>query len=313
MLKYFPFGEAFEPGMGGRVLRADEPLIEVDDACYASDLEQKRAQLEQFPSEYFHADRDTVPAQWEILELVLSDLAERRPDRFELVKTGARWHWLNRALGETHSFDWGDGDSLPWAPLDWVGRQVQEDLVLVAADDVGTFVGGQLCFPNGWDIADRLGHAFLAMHQHTPDSTMPAVRAGGRLLAGLRPGRVFCRIGWNLKLTAQLDLSTKYEQLYRGALTGASQLTPESAGQQIFVRIERQTFTRLRASPHLLFGIHTYVSPIEEEARDPERAWSLLQVLKSAPPDVRRYKIIDAVEHALFPYLEQRAREPLAS
>src|SRR6187431_2615141 len=273
MLKYFPFGETFEPGMGGRVLRGDEPLIEVDDASYASDVAQKRAQLEQAPSEYFHATSDTAAAQWEIVELVLSDLVARRPDRFELAKTGTRWRFVNHALAETHSFDWGDSASLPRAPLDWVGRQVQEDLVLVAADNAGTFVGGQLCFPNGWDIADRLGHAFLAMHQHTPDSTMPAVQAGGRLLASLRPGRVFCRIGWNLKLTAQLDLSTKYAHLNRGSLLGAAALTPEDAGQKIFVRIERQTFARLSASPHLLFGIHTFVSPIEEEARDPERAW----------------------------------------
>jgi hypothetical protein len=184
---------------------------------------------------------------------------------------------------------------------------VQEDLVLVAADSAGTFVGGQLCFPNGWDIPDRLGHAFLTMHVHTPGATMPAVQAGGRLLASLRPGRVFCRIGWNLKLTPQLDLSTKHAHLNRDALARASGLTPDSVARELFVRVERQTFTRLAASPHILFGIHTYVSSVEEEASDPERAQQLLRVLQSAPADVRRYKIVEAVGHALFPYLERMA------
>ncbi len=307
MLKYFPFGESFDPGMGGRVLPNEEGLLEVDEADYVTQVLKKRAQLEQFPSEYFHAGSETLAAQWEVVQLVLQDLATRWPSHFELDKSGAIWRWHNRLLGETHTFTWGENSSLPLMPLDWVGRQVQEDLLLVAADDVGTFVGGQLCFPNGWDIPERLGHSFLGMHTTTPSSTLPGVHAGGRLLASLLPGRIFCRIGWNLKLTAELDLSTKHAHLNRTGLAGASSLTPVSASQAIFVRIERQTFARLQSSPHTFFGIHTYLSPIAEEARDPERARRLLRVLESAPADVQRYKIIDAVRHALFPYLKQCA------
>lgn len=306
MLKYFPFGDCFDPGMGGRVLPSDEGFLDFDAVDYAAQVTKKRQQLERFPKQYFHAGTETLAAQWEVVQLVLSDLAARWPASFKLDQSRAIWRWQNLVLGETHTLEWQNDASLPQMPLDWVGRQVQEDLLLVAADDVGTFVGGQLCFPNGWDIPERLGHSFLGMHGPTPGSTLPAVRAGGRLLAALRPGRVFCRIGWNLKLTAELDLSTKHAHLNRTALAQAGALTPESAGSAIFVRIERQTFARLR-SPHILFGIHTYLSPIAEEARDPDRARRLLRVLESAPADVQRYKIIDAVRHALFPYLKQCA------
>lgn len=314
MLRHFPFGEAFDAGMGGRVLQADEPLLDLELDSYLAEVREKRRLLEQAPADYFLGGEHTLAAQWEIVELLIKDLTLRHPESFGFSRQGKACHWQNRLLEEELTFDWGDAASLPLEPLDWIGRQVQEDLVLVSADHEGHFVGGQLCFPNGWDIPDRVGKSFLELHVRTAQTTMPSVHAGARLLASLRPGKVFCRLSWNLKLTGQLDLSTKYEHLYRDEFARRAPLvTPETAGREVFIRIERQTFARLQSSPHLLFGIHTYCSPFEAETADPERARRLLAVLRGAPEDVRRYKGIGALEHALMPYLARCAGEALAS
>ena len=53
---------------------------------------------------------------------------------FQLDKKGADWHWRNLLLDEEQQFRYGDADSLPYEPLDWAGRQVQEDLVLVSPE-----------------------------------------------------------------------------------------------------------------------------------------------------------------------------------
>jgi dimethylamine monooxygenase subunit A len=116
---------------------------------------------------------------------VLGDLARSHPHAFELTRSGQRLRWHNRLLQEEVSFTLGDESSLPFSPLDWLGRQVQEDLVLVRADAEGTLVGGQLCFPNGWDLPERVGLPYLAIHERTPGSTMAGVHAGGRLLGAL--------------------------------------------------------------------------------------------------------------------------------
>lgn len=308
MLRFFPFGEHFEPGMAGRSLAEAEPLIDVDEPTYARETALKRELLTSAHGDYFLAPPELASAQWEVLELVCSDLARRYPTWFVLERAGAAWRWENRLLDETASFTCGDGRALPLEPLDWLGRQVQEDLVLVRADSEGTLVGGQLCFPNGWDLPERAGQPYLAIHQRTPGSTMVGVHAGGRLLQSLKPKRTFCRIGWNFKLTSQLDLSPKHLPAYLAhAAARAPQLDAEGVGRELFVRIERQTFTRLTRSPHVLFGIHTYVSALEVEARDPERARRILQVLREAPDDVKRYKAILPLEAAFFAYLEERA------
>jgi hypothetical protein len=311
MLRFFPFGEHFEPGMAGRSLPEAEPLIDVDEACYAAEIAQKRALLAGAPGDYVLLPPELDSAEWEVLELVLLDLARRSPARFELEQRGEHWHWHNRVLGEAARFTLGDRASLPFAPLTWVGRQVQEDLVLVRADAQGTLVGGVLCFPNGWDLPERAGLPYLAIHQRTPGSTMAGVEAGGRLLQALKPKRTFCRIGYNFKLSSQLDLSTKHMPAYSAhAATRAPQLDPEGVGRELYLRIERQTFTRLTRSAHVLFGIHTYLSSLETEASDPERARRILQVMTEAPEDVKRYKAILPIEAAFRSYLEAKLRPP---
>jgi hypothetical protein len=311
MLRFFPFGEHFEPGMAGRSLSGSEPLIDLDEPHYAAEIALKRGLLDAAPAEYFLAPPELADAQWEVLELVASDLSRRYPDWFSLQRVGPSWHFHNHLLGEGTRFVYGDPTSLPLEPLDWMGRQVQEDLVLVRADAAGTLVGGQLCFPNGWDLPERAGQSYLAIHQRTPGSTMPGVQAGGRLLQSLKHGRTFCRLGWNLKLSNQLDLSTKHLPAYLAhAAARGPELDPRGVGRELFIRVERQTFTRLSRSSHVLFGIHTYLSALEVEARDPERARRILQVVREAPADVKRYKAIFPVEAALLAYLEDQLVRP---
>jgi dimethylamine monooxygenase subunit A len=138
---------------------------------------------------------------------------------------------------------------LPFEPLDWIGRQVQEDLVLLSSDTSATFVGGQLCFANGWAIDDRVGKSFLEIHSHTPGATMPSVHTGARFLATLKPGRTYWRMSWNFKLTDQLDMTTKHKAAYKTDFARrAPRLTIADVGESVFIRIERQTFTRLHPS-----------------------------------------------------------------
>lgn len=308
MLRFFPFGEQFEAGMGGRALRAGEALIDLEPTHYASEIRLKRNLLQDFPGEYYRGGPELMAAQWKVLELVLNDLAEHYPEHFRLERRGEHLYWHNKLLEESLESAYGDEESVPLEPLDWVGRQVQEDLVLVRADAEAAFVGGQLCFPNGWDLPDRLGKSFMTIHERTPGTTMPSVHAGVRLLASMKPGKTVWRMSWNFKLTDQLDLSTKHKAGYKAEFAArAPHLSPETVGNEVFIRIERQTFTRLRASPYVLFGIHTYNSALAAEAADPERARRILAVLRGSPEDVKRYKAITPIEGAMTAFLEEKA------
>ena len=147
----------------------------------------------------------------------------------------------------------------------------------------------------------------MAVHERTPQTTMPSVHAGVRLLGAMKPGKTLWRMSWNFKLTDQLDLSTKYKPRYKAQVAALlPQLTPENIGQKVFVRVERQTLTRLFSSPYVLFGIHTYNSRLDEETTDPERARRILQVLQGTPEGVKAYKAVAPLEATLNTYLHSR-------
>jgi hypothetical protein len=293
--------------MGMRVLKAHEPLCEVDLGNYREETSLKQRLLTEAHAYYFHGGETTMTAQWDVLELVATHLAQNYPQHFELEQEGDDWSWRNALTGVTATFRFGDSATLPGEPLDWIGRQVQEDLVLLSADACATFVGGQLCFANGWAISDRMGKSFLEIHQRTPQATMPSVETGARFLHSLKQGRTCWRLSWNFKLSNQMDMTTKHKPVYKADFARrAPALTVEDVGEAVFIRIERQTFTRLPRSGGLLFGIHTYNSSVAQEATDPGRAKAILNSVKGAPRDVKDYKAITPIEGPLVSFLEAR-------
>jgi hypothetical protein len=308
MLRHFPFEDSFDPGMGMRALNGQESLCDLELDKYLEETALKHRLLTAEYPYYFHGGAETMPAQWDVFTLVATDLARNYPQYFQLQRQDNDWQWRNELTNQTLTFRFGDASSLPNEPLDWIGRQVQEDLVLLGTDPACQFVGGQLCFANGWDIGDRLGKSFLDIHRRTPQTTMPSVDAGARFLQKLKPGRTYWRMSWNFKLSNQLDMTTKHKPAYKADFAQrAPKLTPEEIGSAVFIRIERQTFTRLAPSGGLLFGIHTYNSTVAEEAADPKRALSILNVVRGAPRDVKDYKAITPIENSLVRYLETRA------
>ena len=65
----------------------------------------------------------TEPAQWEVVALLLRDLARHYPRFMSLGEDGDRWTWETRMLGGRTAFRFGDRESLPASrSTGWAGR-----------------------------------------------------------------------------------------------------------------------------------------------------------------------------------------------
>ena len=107
---------------------APDCLIEVDPAAYVAELALKDDILGSDFGYYYRALPGTEDMQWETLELLLPNMARYYPRWFALETDGTRWRWTNRLLRTETAFTLGLSATLPLPPLDWVSRQVQEDL-----------------------------------------------------------------------------------------------------------------------------------------------------------------------------------------
>lgn len=291
--------------MGIRALAADEPLFEVAPAHLREELAIKDALLARRPEAYVAELPESRPLQWEALSLALRILARQHPDHFALERDGERWRFTNRARAQVTELVPGEDASLPLSPLDWLGRQVQEDVLVLDGTAPGTpLVGGSLCFPAMWSLPEKLGQSFEEIHGPVPHFAERIGRSSQLLMERLQPAHPVTRTNWGLYPTARLDLTPDTLPEWQDA---ALQLTAENAGERVFLRLERQTLTRLPQTRGILFTIHTWVGAVAAQTPTPERAARLLGVLRTVPEDTRRYKRLAPLLPSLLAWLAPRA------
>ena len=302
MLPYFPFDQQFNAKMGTFPLSESDRLVEVDEH-YLHEISLKRQLLAELPTYYYQALPGYETAQWDVVEIVLQNLVQFAPDQFSLRQDGNHWQWANHLLNEETTFTFDDATTLPNDPLDWVGRQVQEDLIVLSGDDA-TLVAGQLCFANDWCLDEKIGLPFWQIHAPITPIVEPMMRAAQKLMERLPVGRPVWRTNWSVKISDQLDMTSRHTSVLKQTLADRlPTLTPETIGDQLYVRIERQTLTRLPRSGAILFGIHTYQNLLAHEAADPERAKRMAQVFSTTPPAMLEYKSMSDFLPALLTYL----------
>lgn len=312
LLKYFPFGDQFDLRMGTSVFKSEDPLVEVEPE-YLEEIHSKRRLLGEDHGYYYQSLQHTLAAQWEVVEKILKDLSLFYPQHFLLETRGDVWTWTNRLTCEQIQFEFGNNATLPFEPLDWVGRQVQEDLVILGNDGQAAIVAAQLCSANGWSISDKFGQSFLSIHAPAPQMVAPTMRTAQKLMERIMADRPVWRASWNFKIWNDIDLSSRHNEAYNRELSHkASSIDANNIGSQLYIRIERQTISRLPLTNCILFGIHMYQNLLCDEAADPDRARRMYQVLQSTPPEMLRYKAITPFLSALLQYLQSRINSSAA-
>jgi hypothetical protein len=175
-----------------------------------------------------------------------------------------------------------NGLSMASDPIDMLcnlGRAYAEDIcVLVPDGERHILAAAVLCFPNRWNLADKIGKPLLAVHDPVPDYAETLSDQVDFFLSRLRPLRCFTRANWGLASSDELHLP------------GPIAPVDPATAQDFFVRREDQAFVKLPESQAVIFTIRTTVTPW---ARVPEadRAAILNQTARLSPA-WRAYKSI---------------------
>ncbi len=295
--------------MGTRPLRS-APVIHGDPMLYQHEIALKRSLLHSAPETYESFPAATQPAQWDAVDLLLTDLVRHRPPLGEVIEidgvrhwrhawTGARIAWpTDQATRQTMARaadhptpDGRSGFGLPdgGSPLSWLGRQLQEDLLLLADDAAQGYplIGGQLCFPNAWELREKLGQSIMAIHEPVPRFAESLGRPMVGLMRQLKVDQPVWRWNWAIKATPRLNLLPRYADETHAQI---ARLRAATVGARCYLRVERQVLARLPATGVILFVIHTYQSPLGEVAREPDRLARLARALRTMPMEMLEYK-----------------------
>lgn len=282
------------------------PVVECEPDVYGAQVARRSEMVTANPG-YYHACSDAaLDAAWEATDLILTDMAASRPDLFTFERNGSARAWRDTGSGIEEQFRSGDIDTLPagvLSPLDFVGRRVQEDIILLRGDDSGAAVcrAGHVCFASGWCLQDKLDRTFLDIHSEVPGFADLIGRASDMLMRRLKPGRAVMRWNWTISDSFDLD-NTPLARARRNNITMPA-AHPE-VGLRCCFRVEKQTLTLLPRSRATLFTIHTFVNTIASVCDDARRRSLLRAALASMPPATVAYKNAQGYYDELLAYLD---------
>ena len=251
-LPYFPFtGEAYRPQMG---------LKPLDLSAWLEFDEQRDHQIS-LKQKILREHRDTV--------FYVS--SEGEAACFEL------WEKLRAHLGK---------EALPpasaAAALEQLSLWTQEDWCLMGGEGSALLVAGCVCFPSRWNPREKFGQHSDGIHGHVPDFASTLAAPAKNFLDKLAAGRPMWRLNWTIH-----DSDELFSPEPRAPKPG---ITRANVLRETFLRVERQTLTRLPQSGSVAFSIRTHLTRMDEVVGTAERKDLVRRTLELLPANVASYR-----------------------
>lgn len=271
---------------------------------HAEMMRQKRARLEAYGSFYYGSLPDSLPAQRELRERVTKHLVADHPRSFE--RSGS----VISSLVTGQQLDLDDDAPEPLLQLSYL---IEEDFMLL------DMLGGTpriTAASNAYSTSGRLvasvGHDVAWAHELVPRLTD---KLGGRInqvIGSIHTASPCERFNWQLTPMATVffphDDPHAANAAAMHAVVDTLRHDPTRAGELLWMRVERQTLSRLPDSNAVAFSLHTYSDPLSCLLSDVESIRAILALLKDYTEERWKYSEMDIVREPLMIWLEAAAR-----
>jgi len=302
-----------EPHTAGPVGSVFEFPIDVDEH-YVSELRDSALVLAADPlrcQSLPHMDL----AGWDLLELLMTNMASDYPEHFALERGGDRWRWVNRPLGLDDTFTFGDTSTLPprpgapdgtdhrpMGPMEYVTRQSQGDFCLLDQRDDNLWMdAGIVTTQADWSLDFDLGMSFVEWHGPVPLAhELGVFDRALKYLLNLQQSRPVRRLNWTMTINPRLDTSP--ENYHKWGIDRTT-VTPENVGEKVHLRVELQSFFRLPRSNAIVFPIRCYLISMNDLVTVAGWGQRLHRVLSTLPPELTEYKGLSRYREATLAWL----------
>ncbi len=245
-----------------------------------------------------------TPAAWDMVQVLMEHLSTDYPQHFRLQRDGTAWHWQNLAMGIDQHFTFGNAQTLPCEPLEYITRQVQGDFAVLDQRDGDLFMdAGMVTCPADWSLRFDAGMSFKQWHAPVPMAhQMGIFDRALKYLLNVQVGQPVRRLNWTLTLNPRLDSSP---ETFHEWGSDRGKVTAENVGRLVHLRVELQLMMRLPRSNALMFGIRTYLISLDELATRPAWAQRLHRVIRDLPDAIADYKGMTRYRQTLIDWLRR--------
>ncbi len=272
-------------------------------AEHADTMRQKRARLDDHRSFYYRTLPDSLSAQRELRGRVTAHLVADHPKSFE------RCGSVLRSLITGQTLDLADESTEPLLQLSYL---IEEDFMLL--DELAgapRITAASNAYSSSGRLVASVGHDVAWAHEPVPRLT---TQLGGRInqvLSSVHAANPCERFNWQVTPLATVFFPHDDPHAANAAAMHAVVETlrrdPARAGELLWMRVERQTLSRLPDSNAVAFSLHTYSDPLACLRSDVESARALLALLNNYSEERWKYSEMDIVREPLMTWLTEVA------
>lgn len=254
-LRHTPYDGSHKPfaiGLGPLDLAA---WLEPDEHLH-NHLAEKSRLLEQRYDDVVAVEPGTEAAQREVLDLIVAQLEQQFPNRYSVKGKTVT------ILPDGPAYDLERWDG-PW--LELAARLVQEDLCIMRSGSDGhRLAAAVVCFPSSWSLKEKFSRPLQEIHDPVPGIDDRMSSGVERIFSHLKADRPVWRLNWAISGDRNLHHPARHSG-------ERPVLDPDlDIGDQLFLRIERQTLRRLPASGDILFTIRVHIDRMSELRNHPD-------------------------------------------
>jgi heme-dependent oxidative N-demethylase alpha subunit-like protein len=272
-------------------------------ADHAKIMRQKHDRLNRSRSYYYRTLPESLPAQRELRNRVTAHLLSDHPGSFE--KLGS----VVRSVITGQTLDLNDDSIEPLLQLSYL---IEEDFMLLdEGGEIPRITAAANVYSTSGRLAASVGHDMAWTHEPVPQLTQKLGAKINRVIRTVHTATPCERFNWQVTPMASVFFPHTNPHAANAAAMHhvATELRddPARAGELLWIRVERQTLSRLPHSNAVAFSLHTYSDPLSSIRSDPESVRSILTLLRNYTAERWKYSEMDIVRKPLLLWLEAAA------
>jgi len=275
-------------------------------AEHAEIMPQKHDRLNRFRPDYYRTLPESLPAQRELRNRVTTHLLSDHPRSFE--RTGS----VVRSVITGQTLDLDDNSIEPLLQLSYL---IEEDFMLLdESGGIPRITAAANAYSSSGRLVASVGHDMEWTHEPVPQLTQKLGAKINRVIRSVHSATPCERFNWQLTPMASVFFPHSNPHAANAAAMhhAAAELRrdPARAGELLWIRVERQTLSRLPDSKAVAFSLHTYSDPLSSIRSDPESLRAILALLGDYSEERWKYSEMDIVREPLMLWLEAAASRP---
>ena len=272
-------------------------------ADHAQIMPEKHDRLNRSRPYYYRTLPESLPAQRELRNRVTAHLLSDHPGSFVRMGSVIR----SAITGQTLDLD---DDSVE--PLLQLSYLIEEDFMLLDEDGgIPRITAAANAYSTSGRLAASVGHDMEWTHRPVPQLTQKLGAKINRVISTVHAATPCERFNWQVTPMASVFFPHSDPHAANAAAMHrvAAELRddPARAADLLWIRVERQTLSRLPDSNAVAFSLHTYSDPLSSIRSDPESVRAMLALLRNYTEERWKYSEMDIVREPLLLWLETAA------